>query len=121
MGHTVLLVEDSLIIAMDAEDILTSLGAARIMPAATVRTALAEIERQPPTVALLDINLGDQTSLPVAERLREMGVPLIFATGYGDQAMLPDTLADVIVVQKPYSRDGVLAALAEMDIHPLAE
>lgn len=98
-----LLVEDSLIIAMDAEDILTAIGAERVVTAAGVEQALTEIEREKFAVAVLDFNLGNETSLPVAEALYARGVPFIFATGYGEQLSLPPALADVGILQKPYT------------------
>ncbi len=113
-GLTALLVEDSLIIAIDAEDILYQLGAARVLTAATIRQALEEIEREPPSIAMLDVNLGDQTSLPIADCLAARGIPFLFATGYGEQAALPPAYAAVEVLQKPYTIDGIAAALRRL-------
>ncbi|TWF49828.1 HWE histidine kinase domain-containing protein [Neorhizobium alkalisoli] len=112
-GHRVLLVEDSLIIALDAEDILTRLGA-EVMTASSVESGLEIIDNNPPTLAVLDINLGDQTSFTVADRLAEMGTPFIFATGYGEQAMLPDHQQHRTVVQKPYTLEGIARILEEL-------
>ncbi|WP_419826046.1 HWE histidine kinase domain-containing protein [Sphingomonas sp.] len=108
----VLLVEDSLIIAMDAEDILLRLGAERVQTAASVGAAMIELDAAPPRLAVLDVNLGAETSLPVADRLRAMGVPYIFASGYGEQARLPDAHADVPMIQKPYTIESIGRALA---------
>ncbi|MBM3929362.1 MAG: response regulator, partial [Sphingomonadales bacterium] len=98
---TVLLVEDSLIIAMDAEDILTSLGAARVVTAASTPAAFDEIVENELTLAVLDVNLGTETSLPVAEMLHRRGIPFVFATGYGEQLRLPPELENTPVLQKP--------------------
>lgn len=112
-GHDVLLVEDSLIIALDAEDILDRLGARNVMTEATVEGALAAIDRHLPTLALLDINLGDRYSFAVADVLSKKGVPFLFATGYGAQAKIPDQHADRIVMQKPYTMESVSRRLRE--------
>jgi light-regulated signal transduction histidine kinase (bacteriophytochrome)/CheY-like chemotaxis protein len=112
LSGPVLLVEDSLIIAMDAEDILTRLGAESVATASTVPVALDELRRTPPTLALLDINLGAETSLPIADRLKAMGVPYLFATGYGEQARLPEAHAGVPVLQKPYTIENVARGLS---------
>ena len=106
-GGTVLLVEDSLIIAMDAEDILLRLGADRVVTASGVGAAIAELAAETPVFALLDVNLGADTSLPVAERLAAAGVPFLFATGYGEQARLPEALAGTLILQKPYTIETV--------------
>lgn len=108
-----LLVEDSLIIAMDAEDILTALGAERVVTANTVAQALAELDREPIAVAVLDFNLGSETSLPVAEALAARGVPFIFATGYGEQLALPPALDGQGVLKKPYTAINLRRMLGE--------
>jgi len=106
----ILLVEDSLIIALDAEDIAHRLGAASVTTAATVEGALELIDAASPTVAMLDINLGDRHSYPIADRLAEIGVPFIFATGYGEQANPPIEHRGRPVVQKPYALENVARA-----------
>ncbi|QPQ56181.1 GAF domain-containing protein [Allosphingosinicella flava] len=110
-GQCVLLVEDSLIIALDAEDILKRLGAKEVVTAASVGVALALIEEARPDVAMLDINLGDQTSFPIANRLSEKGIPFLFATGYGEQAQLPPDHKARVVLQKPYTLKNVARAM----------
>ncbi|MDT9599775.1 HWE histidine kinase domain-containing protein [Sphingosinicella rhizophila] len=113
-GLDLLLVEDSLIIALDAEDILTRLGAAQIATAASVEAAFDEIRLQPPALALLDINLGDQNSYAIADRLAALGIPFIFATGYGEQAQLPAPHRERKVVQKPYTYSNLARALGAL-------
>lgn len=109
----VLLVEDSVLIAMDAEDMLRSLGATEVVSVASVTHALAEIRRERPVVAVLDVNLHHETSFPIADRLRLEKVPYVFATGYGEQLSLPPEHAGTPVVQKPYTAAG-LAKLLDM-------
>ncbi|GHH07882.1 signal transduction histidine kinase [Sphingomonas glacialis] len=113
-GRDVLLVEDSLIIALDAEDIVTRLGAETVTTAATVDGALDAIEQNRPAIAMLDIHLGDRNSFAIADRLLVLGVPFLFATGYGEQAKLPANHRDRMVVQKPYTLENVARAMAEM-------
>jgi len=59
---------------------------------------------------VLDINLGDSTSFAIADRLAKLGVPFLFATGYGEQANLPLEHKDRMVVQKPYTLENVARA-----------
>ncbi|OJU08819.1 MAG: two-component system sensor histidine kinase/response regulator [Caulobacterales bacterium 68-7] len=110
-GHDLLLVEDSLIIALDAEDIVARLGAETVATAASVAAAFDSIDARAPTVAVLDINLGDSTSFAIADRLAKLGVPFLFATGYGEQANLPLEHKDRMVVQKPYTLENVARAM----------
>lgn len=113
-GESLLLVEDSLIIAMDAEDVAERLGAERVLTAASVQGGLDAIEAARPTVAMLDINLGDSTSYPIADRLAELKVPFLFASGYGEQANLPERHLGRPVLQKPYTLENVARAIAEL-------
>ncbi|MGU3494381.1 HWE histidine kinase domain-containing protein [Xanthobacteraceae bacterium A53D] len=110
-GHRILLVEDSLIIALDAEDIANRLGAESVTTAATAEGALDSLESHPPSVAVLDINLGERNSYPVADRLAELRIPFLFATGYGEQANLPVEHRGRVVIQKPYTLENVARAL----------
>ncbi|MGJ4929831.1 HWE histidine kinase domain-containing protein [Bradyrhizobium sp. HKCCYLRH3095] len=114
LSGTVLIVEDNLIIAMGAEVILLELGARHVDTAASVNQALKSIERAVPSFALLDINLGAESSLAVGHRLKELDVPFMFATGYGERAPIPAELADAPVIQKPYTRELVEKALPKM-------
>ncbi|WP_236783606.1 HWE histidine kinase domain-containing protein [Azospirillum humicireducens] len=110
----VLLLEDNMIIAMATEDVLLSFGAARVNTAAGVRHALRLLEDDPPVVGVLDVNLGSETSVAVADRLRELGIPFVFATGYGESAAVPERFSDVPVLKKPYGSDQVVQVLASV-------
>lgn len=111
LGGTVLLLEDNMIIAMSAEDMLLKLGADRVETVASVRQALVAIAEEPPDMALLDVNLGTETSFPVAERLRALGIPFLFATGYGESAIFPEAFRDAMVLRKPYDSEQVQRGL----------
>lgn len=113
-GHELLLVEDSLIIALDAEDIANRLGAASVTLLASMEAALESIDTRKPSVAMLDINLGDRNSFAIADALQELGIPFLFATGYGEQALLPMHHRGRIVIQKPYTLENVARAMDEL-------
>jgi light-regulated signal transduction histidine kinase (bacteriophytochrome)/CheY-like chemotaxis protein len=110
-GLAALVVEDQLIIAMDAETILMRAGVRSVDTAATASEALRLLSAARPDFCVLDVNLGSETSIPVAQHLRKAGIPFIFATGYGDTANIPREMADVIVVRKPYDGDALIAAI----------
>jgi hypothetical protein len=100
-GCTVLLVED----------ILRRLGALDVTTAASVAQGLKAIDDAMPSLAILDVNLGDHMSFAVADRLNELGIPFLFATGYGEQAQLPGEHEDRMVLQKPYTLENMARAL----------
>ncbi|WP_158970300.1 HWE histidine kinase domain-containing protein [Chachezhania sediminis] len=111
LSGPVMVVEDNLIIAMDAADILGEFGAKAAHVAGSVAEAFRIADAHSLTLAVLDINLGSETSLPVAKYLNERGVPFILASGYGGQ---PDSLADFppcIMVQKPFTVETLAKAV----------
>jgi CheY-like chemotaxis protein len=107
-GLRVLLVEDQALIAMDAEELIRSLGAIDVYVAPSVSKALEIITDNVPDCAVLDLNLGNATSEPVAIELESLGIPYIFATGYRDSVSIPERFAGVPVVRKPVA-DKILA------------
>ena len=114
-GLSVLLLEDEFLIALDAEDILTSLGAAQVEIVNTLAAARAALENAGYDLALLDINVNGEMSFPVAERFVQANIPVVFASGYElrEPPLLNGT--PVPCVSKPYTRDAlkgvVMAAL----------
>jgi light-regulated signal transduction histidine kinase (bacteriophytochrome) len=111
-GMRVLVVEDQVLIALDAESYLRDLGAAQVIIAPNSEAAAKLIQKTAPDLAVLDVNLGDHTSAPIAQLLRERGVPFIFATGYGDTLMIPESMRNTPIVRKPYTAAVLAAALA---------
>lgn len=111
---SVLILEDQILIALDLEAMLADEGLSRVITTSSARQAMAQIEVQAPELAILDINLGPTTSFSVAAELRKRAVPFVFATGYGENAQLPEDLAGVPIVRKPYSRNTIVSALTAL-------
>ncbi len=113
-GRRVLLVEDSMIIAMDAEEQLKRLGAAHVATAANVSQALAMLDKDAFDFGLLDVNLGSDNSASIAAVMKAKGVPFVFATGYGDGTGFLGDYPAAPVVNKPYGAEHLQKALAGM-------
>lgn len=111
LPKNVLIVEDNMIIALDAEEMVRRLGVSSVRTAASVAQAMATITAQTPDFALLDINLGTETSFAIAERLAETGVHFAFTTGYGEDIAFPPKLLGVPRVRKPYTSEALAAVL----------
>lgn len=111
---TILLVEDNLVIAMDAEAMLDDMGFAAVKTASNTAAAIRIVEEGGIDCALLDLDLGHETSIPVAEVLRARRVPFAFASGYGDPALLPEPFRDVAIITKPYGEKRIVEALSRM-------
>ncbi len=100
---TALVVDDNMIISMDAEEMLMDLGAEAVHLAGSVEDSLRLIEEHEFSFALLDVNLGGEDSVPVAQRLAEKGVRFILATGYGGSTEVTSRYPGVEVLKKPYT------------------
>jgi CheY-like chemotaxis protein len=107
----ILLVEDSMMIALDAQALLQGAGA-DVEIAGTVADALRALKLSTFDAAVLDINLSGETSFVVADELLERKWPFIFATGYGESLMIPERFQRVPLVTKPYDEKSLRAALA---------
>jgi len=99
-GEHILIAEDEIFLAMMLQDLLEGDGY-EVSKVASVSDALAAIESKLPSAAILDVNLAGEKSYPVAQLLRERGVPFLFATGYGERS-LPEEFAGEQTMQKPY-------------------
>ena len=73
------------------------------------------IDSDAPDLAVLDVNLADEDSLPVAEVLRDRAIPFVFATGYGGGIGLPQGFGAIPIVGKPYQVGDILQKLAEAE------
>ena len=98
----VLVVEDSIIIALDTEENLKRLGVAEVRLESSVSAALAAIAEDRPDFAIIDFNLGGESSEPIAEALRAAGVRFVLATGYAESAGQFERLGAAAVLRKPY-------------------
>ena len=109
-NRRILVVEDDYFIAGDMRDGLLAQGALVAGPVATVREALKLVEAGQLDGAVLDVNLGEEDSFPVAQALRAAGVPFVFVTGY-NSGDLPSAWADVRRLEKPASARTVAREL----------
>jgi CheY-like chemotaxis protein len=111
-GLRMLVVEDETILSFMMEEMLAELGCTEVWHAASVRDALAMLDRRRPDAAVLDVNLGGEYAFPIADRLAGAGVPFIFATGYGRMAHLEKWA--VPVIQKPFAVETLAEALGQV-------
>lgn len=112
MPATVLVVEDNILIAMETEEVLRTLGVDQVHIAASVQDALALISANDFGAAILDVNLGIETSEPVAEKLRELAVPFLMSTGYGDSVANEGPYRGAPLLTKPYTKGALQEALS---------
>jgi light-regulated signal transduction histidine kinase (bacteriophytochrome)/CheY-like chemotaxis protein len=112
-GVSVLVVEDHVPAAFDLEQLLYKHGAAAVKIVASTFEALRIVETEPPDVAILDIDLDGETSIPVAEALASRQIPFVFAAGEGDLEQVPPKFRDIDVQLKPWSGEAVVRLLKD--------
>jgi two-component system, response regulator PdtaR len=111
----VLIVEDEALVGMFLADLVEDLGRTVAGPAASRDAALQVAGNDPPSVAIVDINLGSAGSgIELARELRDAhGTAIIFLSGYADAAAdaAVRALNPVAVLQKPCPPEALAAAL----------
>lgn len=109
----ILVVEDESLIVMMLEDILGELGYVVASTAQSVGEAMATLEANSFDAVILDVNLGDQRSWPVAAFLKERGTPFVLSTGANTNDT-PTEFADVPNIRKPYAYDDLERTLGAL-------
>jgi len=107
-----LVVEDSMMVAIDTSDMLAKIGFDEIEKCATVAKASVLLKSFVPDFAVLDISLKTETSYDIADILIEKSIPFCFATGYGSQYSMPERFKSVTILSKPIEQ-GILASAIE--------
>ena len=107
----VLVVEDEILVAMLIEDMLADLGFEVLGPAMRLDAALTMALDESFDLAVLDVNLANEQSFPVAQLLQERGIPFVFATGYGLRG-LDERFKEVTTLQKPFEPDQLANAIS---------
>lgn len=106
----VLVVEDEGLLAIEIASALSEAGFEVVGPAASVARALDLIRQQGCEAAVLDINLGTETSEPIARRLTAAGTPFVTISGYAREQQ-PDAFRKSLLLSKPLRLDRLVAEL----------
>jgi DNA-binding response OmpR family regulator len=113
-GRRILVVEDEFLLAEELHYELTKAGAVVVGMASTVDDALQMIQMEGELdAAILDVNLGGTLVFPVADRLRDQGVPFVFTTGY-DASVIPSRFTGSLSCEKPFDVASVLRSIRQL-------
>ncbi|WP_348649089.1 response regulator [Rhizobium grahamii] len=113
-ANRVLVLEDSLIIAMEAEDILRAIGVETIRICSSIAQATEAVEAERFDFALLDVNLGEVMSFDFARRLVAENIPFGFVSGYSDTLDFPEELQNRPLLVKPFDETAMLEFLQRL-------
>lgn len=111
-GRRILVVEDEYFIAAEIKRQLAGEGAEIVGPVGSLAAGLS-LADEPLDAAVLDVNLSETMSFPIADRLGDRDVPFLFLTGY-DGWSLPVTYQDAPCLPKPFSAGSVVRMVSEL-------
>jgi PAS domain S-box-containing protein len=120
-GFRVLVVEDHLLIALGLQRMIESLNCVVAGPACSVDSALDLLDKQTPDAALLDEDLRGVPVTPVAEALRQRGIPFAIVSGYERSISGAGLLVNARRLRKPTSVSAIRDVLNEMQASTGAE
>lgn len=90
--HVLVVDDDRLVLAALAEGLR---GAGyRVTGAASAEDALAAAVREVPDLALLDVRMPGMSGIELGARLREVGVPFLYLSAYGDREAVENALEE---------------------------
>jgi PAS domain S-box-containing protein len=113
-GCRVLIVEDEPLIGTDLADCLSRHGGGVVGPFERLAEAEAALEEAGRIdAAILDVDLGGVSALPLARALAACGIPVLVVTGYHD---LPSGWSEIVardrILQKPAAPEAICDAIA---------
>jgi DNA-directed RNA polymerase specialized sigma24 family protein len=111
----IMIIEDEPLIAMDIEDMVTSLGHNVTGVARTHAEAVEIFGRSKPSMILADIQLADGSSGidAVNEILATASVPVIFITAFPERLLTGDRPEPAFLVTKPFNPEMVKALISQ--------
>src|SRR5262245_39534651 len=111
--YRVLVVEDEALIGLEIANAIHDKGMAVVGPAHSVSEALALTQQDQVDAAVLDIHLGKEQSISVADALAEQSVPVVFVSGYS-QDRVPARHRRHPFISKPYHTRELMQALTSV-------
>ncbi|WP_168879260.1 response regulator [Rhizobium sp. P28RR-XV] len=112
-NNAVLIVEDEYFIAADLADVLRQEGYDIVGPAPSVDRALELMESVRPIAAVLDIQLNEEQSYPIADKLAASKIPFLFLTCFTVED-LPPRFSDRPLLSKLSDFAAVAVALSKL-------
>ena len=115
MACDVMIIEDEPLIALDIEDIVTSMGHRAVGVARTRTEAVKMAELRKPNLILSDIQLADNSSGidAVQDILQNMKIPVIFITAFPERLLTGEKPEPAFLISKPFSPEMVKAVIAQ--------
>ena len=108
-----LIVEDNYLIAIQAKHFLEETFFTEATTVSTCGLAMHMIEEEEFDFCLLDVNVRNQISIPVARLLKDKCIPFVFSTGYSSGSDVISTFG-AKVITKPFDTQILHQVISEM-------
>ncbi|MBX3501066.1 MAG: response regulator [Alphaproteobacteria bacterium] len=108
----ILVVEDNFLVSETIRELFEECGCQVVGPVGRVDQAMQRAEEGALDGAVLDINLAGELCFPLARRLLDTGVPIMFLTGYGEAELIPPEFRNAPRLAKPFDGPEVVRAAA---------
>jgi CheY-like chemotaxis protein len=112
-GLRILLVEDDPLICLDLETSLIELGAI-VTAVSNVGAAFAALAIAMPDFAVLDFELGAETSEPIAEVVQARSIPFLYLSGYSEHDERFGRWPGIRVLAKPLSAASIARGIKDV-------
>lgn len=111
-GKSILIVEDSALIAVDIESFLTELGAAHVSSLGCLGSGIPEL--QVVDLAIVDIRTAGDVTANLAVVLGQHMPPIVFLSTDPDATGVPETVDRFKIVQKPFTNVELCMAIKSL-------
>ncbi len=108
----ILVAEDEMIVAFDLCDTVEEAGYEVEGPHAGISSAMLAFQKEKPDLAILDISLHDGNVFPLARKLEEENVPIIFHSGRHSRSEVEEHFPTATTLEKPCPPADVMQAVS---------
>ena len=110
---SIMVVEDEVMVSDLIADVLIDSGLKVAGPFRSNRDSLDFLVTGRPDAAVLDFNIADGTSGPIAQRLIALGIPFIVASAYPREMASGPVAAALRWISKPFSEDAITEGVCD--------
>lgn len=114
MSHRILVAEDELIVAFDLCDTVAEAGFEIEGPHAGISDAMLAFQKEKPDLAILDIELDDGIVFPLAQKLADENVPIIFHSGRHSREEVQERFPHAKTLAKPCPPAAMIQAVNQV-------
>ncbi|XUU60486.1 response regulator [Erythrobacter sp. HA6-11] len=107
----ILVAEDEAIVACDLIDTVEEAGFVVEGPHRDISSAMLAFQKEKPDLAILDVKLNDGVVYPLAQKLAEEHIPIIFHTGEYSTAEVASAFPEAQSLAKPCPPAAVIDAV----------